>query len=292
MSATTVATAEPAKLRAARRAVPGWLVMWRVELTKMLAQLRVRVVVAGCLLGPLVVVVGMKVSNAVPGDTLFGIFIHESGFAFSLVILNWVGLWALPMSIALVAGDICSEEHRLGTWSLLLTRSRSRRTVLGGKMLAAATYSVAITLLVGFATTVVGLLVIGHQPLVGLSGAPLTPHAALQATIGSWVSELAPMLAITGIALLISVLSRNSWVGVLVTVAVVLALNLGSLISAVDPVRPLLPTTGIGAWHGLVRATGVYADQIRTSVIVSLVWMVVSFGLAAVIFLRRDVVDS
>jgi ABC-2 type transport system permease protein len=291
MSTTTVA-AEPLKVGAARRGVPGWLVMWRVELTKMLAQLRVRVVVAGCVLGPLVVVVGLKVSNAVPGDTLFGIFVHESGFAFSLVILNWAGLWALPMSIALVAGDICSEEHRLGTWSLLLTRTRSRATVLGGKMLAAATYSVAITLLVGLATTVVGLLVIGHQPLVGLSGAVLSPRAALQATMGSWVSELAPVLAITAIAVLISVLSRNSWVGVLLTVAVVLAFNLGSLVSAIDPVRPLLPTTGLEAWHGLVRATGVYADQIRTSVIVSLVWMAVCFGLSAAIFLRRDVVDS
>lgn len=291
MSATAVA-AEPAKVEAARRSTPGWLVMWGVELNKMLAQLRVRVVMAGCVLGPLVVVVGLKVSNAVPGDTLFGLFIHESGFAFSLVILNWAGLWALPMSIALVAGDICSEEHRLGTWSLLLTRSRSRATVLVGKMLAAATYAVAITLLVGLATTVVGLLVIGHQPLVGLSGAVLSPHAALQATIGSWVSEVPPVLAITAIAMLISVLSRNSWVGVLLTVAVVLAFNLGSLVSAIDAVRPLLPTTGLEAWHGLVRATGVYADQIRTSVIVSLVWMVVCFGLSAAIFLRRDVVDS
>jgi ABC-2 type transport system permease protein len=289
---TTAAVAEAPAVRSARRSAPGWFVMWRVEMTKLAAQLRVRVVFAGCLLGPIVVVIGMKVSNAVPGDTIFGLFIHESGFAFSLVILNWAGLWALPMSIALVAGDICSEEHRLGTWSLLLTRSRGRASVLAGKMLAAATYTVSITLLVGVATTVVGLLAIGRQPLVGLSGALMSPHAALQATIGSWASEFAPVLAITAIAMLISVLSRNSWVGVLVTVAVVLFLNLGSLVSATDPVRPFLPTTGLEAWHGLVRASGVYADQIRTSVIVSVVWMVVCFGIAAALFLRRDVVDS
>lgn len=288
-SATTVAKL-PAR-ESARRPAPAWLVMWRVELTKLAALLRVRVIVAGCVLGPVVAVLAVKLQNATPGDTIFGLFVRESGFAFSLVILNWAGLWALPMSISVVAGDISSEEHRLGTWSTLLTRSCSRSQILAGKMLAAATYAVVITLLVGFVTTVVGLIAVGHQPLVGLTGSLLSPHAALQATIASWVSELPPVLAITGIALLGSVLSRNSWVGVLVPVVLVGLLNAASLLSAIDPVRPLLPTTGLEAWHGLVRA-GVYTNQIWISVIVSLVWTVVTFGLAAAIFLRRDVVDS
>jgi ABC-2 type transport system permease protein len=289
MSSTT-ALAVPVEAERAGSA-PGWLVMWWVELTKLAAQLRVRVVVAGCLFGPVVVAIGLRVGNAVPGDTPLGLFVHESGFAFSLVLLNWASLWALPLSVAMVAGDICSEEHRLGTWSLLLTRSRSRGSVLAGKMLASATYSVGITVLVGLTTTVVGLLAVGHQPLVGLSGALLSPHAALLATLGSWFSVLPPVLAITAIALLVSVLSRNSWVGVLVTVAVVLALNVGSLLSSVDFVRPILPTTGLEAWHGLVQGN-VYMDQIRTSAIVSLVWVVLCFGIAATIFLQRDVVDS
>jgi ABC-2 type transport system permease protein len=288
-SATTVV--EPPAPESVRRSAPAWLVMWRVELTKMAAQLRVRVILAGCVLGPVAVLVALKVQSAVPGDTLFGIWVHQSGFAISLVILNWAGLWALPISISVVAGDICSEEHRLGTWSLLLTRSCSRSQILAGKMLAATTYTFAITLLVGLAITVVGLLGVGQQPLVGLSGSLLSPHAALLATTGSWLSELAPALAITAIALLVSVLSRNSWVGVLVPAILVGLLNLVSLLSAVDPIRAFLPTTGILAWHGLVRGD-VYTNQIWTSVVVSLVWTVVCLALAWAIFLRRDVVDA
>lgn len=287
----TAAAAAPAGQASVRRAGPGWVVMWRTEVTKLAALLRVRVVVAGCVLVPVLAVFAVKLANATPGDTPFGIWIHESGFAFSLVILNWMGLWALPLSISVVAGDICSEEHRMGTWSMLLTRSRSRAQIMAGKLLAAATFSVVVTLLVGFMTTVVGLIGIGHQPLVGLSGSLLSPHAALQATIGSWLSEVAPVLAITGIAMLSSVLSRNSWVGVLVPVILVGCLNLGSLVSAIDPIRPFLPTTGLEAWHGLVRGD-VYTNQIWTSVIVSLVWIVLCFGAAVLIFLRRDVVDS
>jgi ABC-2 type transport system permease protein len=295
-STTTVPEAAIAAGAQVREAAPhgstrGWLVMWRVELRKLAALLRVRVIVAGCVLGPVLAVLAVKVTNTTPGDTLFGVWIRASGFAFSLVILNWAGLWALPMSISVVAGDICSGEHRLGTWATLLTRSRSRSEILVGKMLATATYTVAITLLVAIATTAVGLVAIGQQSLVGLSGSLLDPHTALLATIGSWASILAPMLALTGIAMLSSVLSRNSWIGVLVPVVVFGVLNLGSLVSAVDPIRPFLPTTGIEAWHGLVRAD-VYTDQIWVSVLVSLAWTMLSFGLAAFIFLRRDVVDS
>lgn len=286
-----VAAASQALEAAAQRPTQGWLVMWRVELIKLAALLRVRVIVAGCVIGPILAVLAVKVTNTTPGDTVFGIWIRASGFAFSLVILNWAGLWALPMSISVVAGDICSSEHRLGTWATLLTRSRSREQILAGKMLAAATYTVAITLLVGIATTVMGLIGIGHQSLVGLDGSLISPHTALLATIGSWASELAPMLALTGIAILSSVLSRNSWIGVLVPVGIFGVLNLGSLLSAADPIRPFLPTTGIEAWHGLLRAN-VYTDQIWTSVLVSLAWTILCFGLAAVIFLRRDVVDS
>jgi ABC-2 type transport system permease protein len=266
-------------------------VTWRVELIKLQATLRVQVIAAGCVIGPILLVLAIRLSNTTPGDTLFGVWIRASGFAFSLFILNWAGLWLLPMSISVVAGDICSAEHRLGTWATILTRRCSRGEVLVGKVLAAATYTVVITLLIAVSTTAVGLIVIGRQPLVGLSGSLLSPHAALLATIASWASELAPMLALTGIAILSSVLSRNSFVGVLVPVVVFAILNLGSLLSAVDPIRPFLPTTGIESWHGLVRE-GPYADQILISVLVSLAWILLSFGLAAIIFLRRDVVDS
>lgn len=288
---TDVAVVDIPERETVARSAPGWLVMWRVELSKLAAQLRVQVVVLACVLGPVLFVISVLTANVTPGDTIFGIWVHESGFADSLVMLNWAGLWALPVAISIVAGDICSEEHRLGTWTLLLTRSCSRAQVMAGKMLAASTYAVAVSLLIGLASTVAGLIAIGHQPLVGLSGTELSPHAALLATTGSWLSALAPELAITAIAFLSSVLSRNSWVGVLVPLVVVAFFNGVGFLSLIDPIRPFLPTTGLGAWHGLVRGDA-YTNQIWTSVIVSVVWIVGCFGIAAAVFLRRDVVDS
>lgn len=269
----------------------GWAVMWRVELSKLAAQLRVRVVMVACVVVPIVFVLAESVQTTVPSDTLFGRWVHESGFAVPLLILGYADLWALPFAIGIVAGDVFSEEDRYHTWSMLLTRSRSWVDIFVGKVLAAAIYTVALTLLLGVASTVTGVLAVGDQSLVGLSGTLLSPKNALFAVIGSWASELAPALAMTAVAILISVASRNSWVGMIGAVLTVLVLNLVSMLSAIDPIRPFLFTSGEEAWHGLPRS-GVYTNQIWISVAVCAVWIAITLGAAGFIFLRRDVVDA
>lgn len=269
----------------------GWWVMWRIETAKMSAQLRVRVLVVACVLGPLIYALAESVQSAVPADTLFGRWIHESGFAMSLLILGWSSQWLLPIVIGGVAGDIFSEEDRLHTWSMLLTRSRSRDEVLAGKFLAIGTYSVVSTILLGLSATLSGAVVVGTQPVVGLDGTVLSSSTAWGVTLECWATVLPPVLAIMAIAVLVSVISRNSWAGVIIPLAIVFVLNVVSLLSAIDPVRPYLPTTGFDAWYGLAR-TSVYTNQIWASLLVSAGWFVACLVAASVVFLRRDVVDA
>jgi len=264
--------------------------MWRVELTKLTSQLKVRVALLACLVVPLAFTVLESTQSSVPGDTLFGRWVHESGFAVSLFLLAFTSQWGLPFLVAILAGDVSAEEDRLHTWPLLLTRSHSRAEVLAGKVLAAGTLTLAGTVLLAVSSTLSGVLVVGTQPLVGLSGRLLAPGAALAATAGSWLSILPPVLCVVAIAVLASVASRNSWVGVVTPVLAVLGLDMVAQFSALDPVRPLLPTTGFDAWHGLVRS-GVYTDQAWTSLVVSALWVAACLGAAAAIFLRRDVVE-
>jgi ABC-2 type transport system permease protein len=190
-----------------------------------------------------------------------------------------------------VAGGIFAEEDRLHVWSLLLTRSRSRPQVLAGKFLAIATYSTVVTVLLGLSATLTGAVVVGTQPLVGLDGTVLSPSTAWGIAGESWATMLPPVFAIMAIAVFVSVISRNSWVGVVVPLVIVVAFNLVSIVSAVDPIRPYLPTTGFNAWHGLAR-TSEYTDQIWTSLLVNAAWVLVFLGAATVAFLRRDIVDS
>jgi ABC-2 type transport system permease protein len=269
----------------------GWAVMWRIEVTKLSAQFRIRIALAACILLPLLYGLGESTQSGVPADTLFGRWIHESGFALSLLILGFCSQYGLPLLIVAVAGGIFAEEDRLHVWSLLLTRSRSRHSVLAGKFLAIGSYSTVVTVLLGLSATITGALVVGTQPLVGLDGTVLTPATAWRLAGESWATMLPPVFAIMAIAVFVSVISRNSWVGVVVPLVVVFAFNLVSILSAVDPIRPFLPTTGFNAWHGLAR-TSVYTDQIWTSVLVNAAWVIVLLGAASVVFLRRDVVDS
>jgi ABC-2 type transport system permease protein len=278
----------------AEPAVPshrGWAAMWRIELTKLGAQFRIRVAVAACIVAPLLYGLGESTQSGVPADSLFGRWIHESGFALSLLILGFCSQYGLPLLVVAVAGGIFAEEDRLHVWSLLLTRSRSRQQVLAGKFLAIATYSTVVIVLLGISATLTGAVVVGTQPLVGLDGSVLSPNTAWAIAAGSWATMLPPVFAIMAIAVFVSVISRNTWVGVVVPLVIVFTFNLLSILSAADPVRPFLPTTGFNAWHGLAR-TSVYTDPIWTSVLVNAAWVMVFLGAASVAFLRRDVVDS
>jgi len=282
------ALAEPIVRAAAER---GWWVMWRVEMGKMRAQVRVRVMVLACVLGPVLFVLVESLQTSSPGDTLFGRWIHESGFADSLLTLGFSTQWLMPVVIVAVAGDMFAEEDRLHTWSLLLTRSRSRQEVLAGKFLAIGTYSLAVTVLLGISSTLSGAVIVGTQPLVSLDGTVLSSSTAWAVTAESWATVLLPVLALMAIGILVSVISRNSWVGVIVPLVIIFLLNVISQLSPIDPVRPFLPTTGFDAWYGLAR-TSVYTNQIWTSLEVEAGWVIVLLVLASLVFLRRDVVDA
>lgn len=265
--------------------------MWGIELAKLSAQLRVRVALGACVLGPVLFAVAMAVQTSVPADTLFGRWVHESGYAVSLVVLGFSGQWVLPILVCIVAGDVCASEDRHRTWTLLLTRSRTRGEVLAGKVLAVMTYSAAVVAALALSSTVTGALAVGTQQLAGLSGTLLSSGAALQAVALSWATVLAPTFAVAAMAVLVSVLSRSSWVGVALPVLGVLVLNLLGLLSVIDPVRALLPTSGFAAWHGLVR-DDTYTGPILDSVLVSAVWVAVALTAAAFALGRRDVVDA
>jgi ABC-2 type transport system permease protein len=269
----------------------GWPVTWRIEMVKLSAQFRIRVAVAACIVVPVLYGIGESTQSGVPADTLFGRWIHESGFAFSLLVLGFCSQYGLPLLIGAVAGGMFSEEDRLHVWSLLLTRSRSRQQVLAGKFLATATYSTLVTVLLGLSATVTGAVVVGTQPLVGLDGTLLPSSTAWLVSAESWLTMLPPAFAIMAIAVFCSVVSRNTWVGVVAPLVLVFAFNLVSILSAIDPIRPYLPTAGFNAWHGLARSA-VYTDQVWISVVVSATWVVLFLGAASFFFLRRDVVDS
>ncbi|MFJ9679262.1 ABC transporter permease [Streptomyces sp. NPDC101194] len=277
----TGAAPSAARSRGGARTVYLW------ELEKLTAQWRIRAVLVLCLVGPFLFALGLRAQDTLPSDTLFGRWAHDSGFAVPLVVLGFAGQWALPLLVCLVAGDIFSSEDHHGTWKTILTRSRTRGQVFAGKALAAITYSAVVVLLLGAGSLAAGVLVIGHQPLVGLSGQEIGAGRAAGIVVESWLYMLLPCLAFTALGVFFSLATRHSAAGIGAPAVLGLLLQLASLVDGLGPVRRLLPTTAFDAWHGLTTAPAFHRPLV-TGAYVGAGWAVVLLAAGHLLMQRRD----
>lgn len=259
----------------------------RVELRKLTAQLPLRLLVLVCLLGPFAFALLTHAGNGSPTDPLFGVWLHTSGYAVSLVVLGFAGSWGFPIVAGVLAGDLFAAEDRHGTWKTLLSRSRSLRELFAGKVLAALVVAALLGTLVAAASLAAGVIVAGAHPLVDLGGRERSPLALLLLVGASWLICLLPVLVYTSIALCASALSRNGIVGVLAPVLVALLCALIALVSRGVVVELLLPGAAFDAWHGLFTAH-VFLGPVVVSALICLAWIVGSLTLAWRVLARRE----
>jgi ABC-2 type transport system permease protein len=266
------------------------LAVWRWELSKLTGQIRVQAVVGICLIVPFLVVAAFKGQSATPQDTLFGQWVHSSGFATPMVILTFAGQWALPLVTSIVSGDIFSSEDHFGTWKTVLTRSRSRGELFVGKFAAAVTYTVVMLVLLSASSLVAGL-VIGTQPLVGLSGQLVPGGHAAALVMASWATQLAPLLGFCAVSVFLSVVTRNSAVGMGGPLLIGLVMQVMTLVNMPAPLRACLLATPFGSWIGLWVQVPFYGP-LREGLVTSAAWFVVCTAVAWVCFRRRSIASS
>jgi ABC-2 type transport system permease protein len=260
---------------------------YRFELVKLVSQWRIRLVVLACWIAPALFVAAVSQQGSLPVDTLFGRWMHATGWAGPLVVLGFSGQWALPLLTSLVAGDVFAAEDRLGTWRHLLVAIRSPRRIFAAKALASL--SVIVLLVVGLVASGVvgGLLAVGNHPLVGLDGHLLSPGDAAGKVLLAWACVLAPTLALAGIGLIGSVTLGRSPMGLLLPALVALAMQLAQMLPLPVPVRLALPGYAFLGWKGLFTSPG-QLGPLLIGIVVSLVWAVLATVLAYLLFLRRD----
>ncbi len=281
------APADPAG-RPPARARWGAGVVWVWELDKLSAQLRTRLALAAVLVGPLCFVAAVRVSGTIPADTLFGRWVGDSGLATPLLVLGFAAAWGIPALTCLVAGDIFSSEDQLGTWKTVLTRAYDRGAFFAGKVLAALSYVVVVLGLAALSSLAAGLLLVGGQPLVALSGNVLPAGHACVLVLLAWASVLPPSLAFAGLGVMLSVLTRNSLAGVVGPVVIGLAMQFATMLDGLGPARQALLSTQLYAWHGLFAAPMFWRPLVWDA-LVSGGYLLVTLGLAWAVLRRRDV---
>ncbi|MFH8342481.1 ABC transporter permease [Streptomyces sp. AM6-12] len=264
---------------------------YRFELVKLVSQWRIRLLVLACWIVPAVFVAGVSAQSTLPSDTLFGRWMHATGWAGPLVVLGFAGTWALPLLTSVVAGDVFAAEDRLGTWRHLLVVVRSARRIFVAKALASLTVILLLVAGLAVSSAVGGLLAVGDQPLVGLDGRLLAPSDAAVRVLLAWIAVLAPTLALAGIGLLGSVTLGRSPMGLLLPAVVALAMQLAQMLPLPLGVRLALPGYAFIAWNGLFTSPE-QVGPLLIGVAVSLAWAVTATVLAHVLFLRRDFTDQ
>ena len=260
---------------------------YRFELVKLLAQWRVRLLMLACWIGPGIAVAVVSQQTSLPADTLFGRWMHQTGWAGALVVLGFAGSWVLPLITSLVAGDVFSSEDRLGTWRHLLVAVRSPRRIFIAK--AMASLSVLLVLVSGLAVSgiVGGVVAIGSRPLVGLDGHLLSPGNAFENVLLAWACVLAPTLALAAIGLLGSVALGRSPMGLLLPAFAGIAMQLAQALPMPAAVRLALPSYAFLSWNGLFT-TPQQLGPLLTGSAMSLAWAVTATAMAYLLFVRRD----
>lgn len=278
----TAVTAPPA-----RRERPGIHGVYRAECRKLTAQLPTRALVLVCLLGPAAFALIMQLQSGLPADTLFGVWVHQSGYAVSLVVLCFAGSWGFPVLAGVLAGDLFSGEDRHGTWKMILARSATRREVFLGKILAASTVAVMLVALTAVSSLIAGLLSVGAQPLVSLSGTQIPATRALELVLAAWGVSMLPALAFVAMATLFSLTTRNGIAGTLGPVLVALVMQLLDLMGNGTWVHAGLLGSAFDDWHGLFAAHA-YLQPLLVGSLVSLGWAAVSLLVGWRSLQRRD----
>ncbi|WP_037570031.1 ABC transporter permease [Phaeacidiphilus oryzae] len=264
---------------------------YRFELVKLVSQWRIRLLMLVCWLVPGLFVAAVSLQSTLPTDTLFGRWMHASGWAGPLVVLGFAGSWALPLLTSVVAGDVFAAEDRLGTWRHLLVAVRSPRRIFAAKALAGLTVILAMVAGLVASSAVGGLLSVGDQPLVGLDGHPLASSDAAGHVLLAWLCVLAPTLALAGIGLLGSVVLGRSPIGLLLPALLAVAMQLAQMLPLPVALRLALPGYAFIAWNGLFAAPA-QLGELLIAVAVSLAWAVAATVSAYLLFVRRDFTNA
>jgi ABC-2 type transport system permease protein len=278
----------PARTAAPARRRPGVATVYRWELVKLRAQKRTYFGLGSALVVPLIFIAALLTGDGGPEGIPFGNYVRQSGLAIPLVGLFFAAIWFFPLITALVAGDIVAAEDGNGTLKTILTRSVDRWQIFVAKILAALTYAFAGLVVYVGVGLFVGGLIWGFNPLVSLSGTPISVSRGMLLIAGSSLAYFLPTIAVASIAILLSTTTRNSAAAVVATLMISLVMQLLGVITALDFLKPYLLSTQFNAWEGLLREPIDWSPIVRAAW-VSALYAIPALAVGFTTFLRRDV---
>lgn len=262
--------------------------VYGVECRKLVAQNRVRTVLAVLVVAPWIFIVLLLHQDRLPLETLYGRYLTTTGFATSLVTLVFAAQWVFPLIASLISGDVFSSEDAYGTLKTILTRSTERSSIFWGKLGAAFSFTVLAVVLLAVSATAAGLVSVGDQPVTTVGGTLVPPQRALVMVTASWAIVLLPVLGFAAIAIAVSIVTRSSVLGVIIPVVVGLVMQMYTFLNGWDTLRHLLLNTPMNAWRGVLDSPPFY-DPLARGLLVAIAYIVIATLVGFMVFRRRNV---
>jgi ABC-2 type transport system permease protein len=261
------------------------------ELRKLIRQKRTWAGLAAALLYALafVLALALKKNAGIPPDIPLAKQVTKTAVVLPLALLSFATFFGAPVISALVAGDIVSSEDANNTLKMILTRSTSRGAIYTAKALAAATYGLAL-MVVMFATAVLGSLIAW-----GLHGATLLDGRHVSGARGLWLDVLAytlyllPLAVLVAVAFFLSTVTRNSAAAIVGTVIFSLAFQGIAALPGVGGAKPWLFPKQFEAWQSLFGQSG---ESIGRAAVMCLAYTAVPLLAGWLVFARRDVAGA
>ena len=255
---TTIAVAPAsAELRASK--APLGRLLWS-EVVWVFRRPRTWISLVLLALVPIVIAIGIEIGGGPRGARGGSIYsaIVGNGFVLPVVALTASLTLLLPLVAAMWSADAIAGEASHGTLRGLLIAPVGRVRLLGVKAFGVAVAVLAACVLITLVGAITGLIVVGSQGMLTLSGTTLSTGAAIGrlAIAAGWVAV--QVWAVGAIALAISTWTEHPLVVLAATIAGAIVFGVLSAIPALDFLQPYLLTN---SWTSL---TDVLRDPMPT----------------------------
>ena len=236
-----------------------------------------------------VITLSVKKNAGIPPDIPLAKQVTHSGVVLPLALLAFATFFGAPVISSLVAGDIVASEDSNNTLKMILTRSTGRGAIYLSKVLAAATYGIAL-MAVLFATSITGsILSWGLHGVTLLDGRSASgPHALALAAL-AYASYLLPLAVLIAVAFFLSTVTRNSAAAIVGTVIFALAFQGVAALPGLDGAKPYLLPQQFDAWQSLY---GDHSLSIIRAAWTCTVYSLVPLAAGWAVFRRRDVAGT
>lgn len=201
----------------------------------------------------------------------------------------------VPLLIALIGGDMIAGEANMGTLRLLASKPVSRTSLIVGKFIATAVYTLLLLIWMAILSLGLSLLVFGVDDLLIFKGTEvilLLKSDILWRYVAAFGFAAIAMVTVAALSFFLSMFAENSIGPIVATMSVVIVFTILTSIDLplFNSMKPYLFTSHMLGWKGFFDDE-IFYNSIARSAIFLLGHIFGFLGLSLYVFRKKDVLS-